>query len=136
MSSAASASELKAATLAIERWIAALNTSLDGALTPLAFTEDAVIERCGVKANRDKVLDTHSGHIEIAAWVARVPEGTVFTRTSDVAAETGDAGETLWTARYRITVEDFEGGGLWRVRLAEDGRLSWINHQPDDLKDS
>ncbi|NOY27611.1 MAG: hypothetical protein GXP62_17235 [Oligoflexia bacterium] len=94
-----------------------------------AFAPDARVERHGWDASRGHVMESFTGHTQIAAWCARSPRNVQF----DLCSTPVRQGETI-AARYSVRVGDYENHGMWRAKLAEDGRLSWL-HQPDDLPD-
>jgi hypothetical protein len=112
---------------ALERWLAAMNAptpmSVEAALSP-----DARIHRYGIFERRDEVVDCFTDPEQHLAWLARSPEGTVFSLLSVEPTQEG------FEARYRIEVEDFVNEGSWTLRLSEDGRIAELHHRADAIE--
>jgi hypothetical protein len=122
-------------TASLARWIDALNHPRDRARLLAAITPDARVERHDALAREAiapapaEVLD---GVAAIARWLGRLQRETIFALVGAPAA--GDDGAT-WTIEYALRVPElaFDNGGLWVVRLADDGRLAHVSHRPFPL---
>ena len=114
----------------IERWVRALNDPQDATLIAAAASEEIEVLRHGTGARRGQVVERFDTTESLLEWVRRSPQGLVFAVSGPVhgPAEHHEA-------RYRVTVEDFEGGGVWRFRADGAGRLTWLEHIPDELAD-
>lgn len=119
----------------IERWLRALNARGAAEDVEAACAPDVVVERYGFAEQRDVLVETLQGRSEVADWFALPAEGTVFAVVGDCMCE--ETGPTpICRVRYRVEVMDFIGGGDWRFRCDELGRLSWLEHRPDELADA
>ncbi len=118
-----------AATLALERWLDALRGF--GASEPVvaAMADDAEVLRFGWDDRRGVLGERFRGHDEIAAWCGRSPREVRF----DLAEPPVPGPDDTWIARYRISLGDFRNHGNWQLRLADDGRIARLEHQPEDL---
>lgn len=110
---------------ALARWLEAVNGRGQLALTEAAVTADVRVERLGFGAQRGELTETFDGPIAVNAWLARTREVVHFELLTLHDSE----------ARYLVRVdgETWRGGGTWRWQLGADGRLAWLQHQPDDL---
>jgi hypothetical protein len=119
-------------TTALARWLEALNARGDQAATRRAVDDEVRIERCGFHATRDQVLEVLNGAVAVNDWLALTRDVVEFRLDGDSRCDAG--GEIA--ARYAVVVEaaNFRGGGEWHLRLANDGRIAWLRHQPDDLE--
>lgn len=113
---------------AFDRWLVALNGRGDLRQTKRACADGALVERCGFFGDRGKVVEQLQGIAAINAWLALTREICVFSL--DGAVSTGDHG---FEARYRIVAGDFVGGGHWMARFDAAGKMTWLQHQPDEL---
>ena len=59
------------------------------------------------------------------------PEGLL----SSNATATQDGGSVA-RVRYQVSAPGFLGGGTWRFRAADDERIAWLEHHPDDIPDA
>jgi len=116
---------------AIARWVAALNARGQVDAVTAAVEPNARVERQGIGALREEVVETIEGVANIGRWMALSPGGTTFTVGG---AETPTAG--LATVRYAIEVAGFHNGGAWAFKLGEAGKIAWLRHQPDSLSDA
>jgi hypothetical protein len=114
---------------AIGRWIDALNLFGDRDALERAVTDNVQIDRYGWEKRRTDLAEVITGLDAAVQWMARSPESVVFSADglSTVSGPTG-------TARYRLEATDFLGTGEWIFRLADDDRIEWIEHRPDDLR--
>lgn len=110
-------------TLALQRWVDALNARIEPEVTRLAVSETARIDRCGFGAEEGQVVQVIEGRPGIDAWLALTRDVCRF-ELREVDAGGG---------RYEITAGDFTGGGRWDLTLDESGRIAWLRHQPDAL---
>jgi hypothetical protein len=110
---------------ALERWLHAVNGRGQLVLTEAAVAEGVRVERLGFGSQRGVLVELFEGPQAVNAWLARTREVVHF----ELAAIACDE------ARYLVRVEgeSWLGGGTWRWQLAADGRLAWLQHQPDDL---
>lgn len=120
--------------VALERWLEALNARGDLAATRRAVDTDVRIERCGFHATRHQLVEVLQGAAAVNDWLTLTRDVVQFQL--DGAPRCSEDGEV--TVRYSVVVEtaDFRGGGEWRLRLTDDGRIAWLHHQPDDLAES
>ncbi len=114
----------------IERWACVLNDPKDATLLATATTDDVVVLRHGVGAQRGQVVERFTTSETLLEWVRRSPEGLVFELIGPVQSQ-----PEHHEVRYRVRIEDFEGGGCWRFRLGPYGGLAWLEHIPDELND-
>lgn len=112
-------------------FIAALNGEGRAAALTRAFAADAKVRRYGYHGTRDEIIEEFCGLAELQAWLDRTPPTIAF----DLCPHTlQGAGQGPWSVRYRLTApDDFVGGGLWIGHLGQDGKLTALEHRPDDL---
>jgi hypothetical protein len=115
---------------AFERWVVALNRYGDLSATTAAVSDDVEVLRHGFGPERGLVVERIQGIDAVVRWLALTRDICRFELVSSTGAASAD-GEV--TARYRITAEEFVGGGEWRAQLAPDGRIRRLQHLPDDL---
>ncbi|HEY0192583.1 MAG TPA: hypothetical protein VGC42_15800 [Kofleriaceae bacterium] len=115
------------ARAAFQRFVAALNRARDPAALHAAVTDDAVVERCapGTRAAPGAVLQTFAGLGAVAPWVELTPAAVTFA----LAGEPHPDGDR-WQIEYALSAGEFHNGGIWRARLAADGRIAELRHQP------
>ena len=118
-----------AAEAALLRWLAALNRPDVVALIGAAVGEEIDIWRHGNYGQRGEIVERFSGLQEVIGWFARCPTGVDFQLAEGPIA----ASDGAWQAHYKLHMTDFEGGGVWRFRLAPDGRIAWLEHMADEL---
>lgn len=87
------------------------------------ISETIVIERFGFDDNRGEVLEELRGIDAAKEWTERSPAGTHF-----------EAKRAAESVRYEVSVVGFRGGGVWRLSVDEAGRITHVEHRPDDLK--
>ena len=114
---------------AMHRWLQAINGRGHAATTALALSEDATVERYGFGQDRGTVMETFVGYAAINAWFALTREICQFQLMQAISSD--ESG--FISCRYQVTAGEFIGGGLWQARLAADGRIAWLSHQPDEL---
>ncbi len=112
---------------AFARFIAALHHPRDAAAVIAAVSEDAQIDRHspGARGAITAIAESFTGHAEVARWLARTPPVVRFSLAGPVVPD-GDQ----WTVEYAIDAGEFHNGGVWRARLAADGRIAFLSHQP------
>lgn len=122
-------------SVAMMRWIAALNARGEAAAVALAVHDEARVERCGVGVHAGVVVEEVIGIANIARWMALCPPGTLF-ETIGAAEATRDADGTGFEVGYRVSVAGFENGGRWRFRVGPHGKIMWLKHVPAALEDT
>jgi len=112
---------------AFARFIAALHHPRDAAVLTAAVTEDARIDRHapGARGAITAIAESFAGASEVARWLARTPP---VVRFSLVGAATRV--DELWLVEYAVDAGEFHNGGVWRARLAPDGRIAFLSHHP------
>ncbi|MEL6182650.1 MAG: hypothetical protein AAFS10_27075 [Myxococcota bacterium] len=117
---------------ALHRWIAALNEP-DNRLPYLieALTPDAEVYRYGVWEEAGQRVDTFCGPSEVADWFARTPVKITFALASSPTPHPERPGAHM--VRFSYHFDDFSHGGRWIFGLADDGRLRWVEHHPEEL---
>lgn len=142
---------------ALQQWLDALNAPANDEAMRAATAPEVHARRHGNDSQRGLVVEWFDGHEAMRTWFQRSPEGMVFSLAGPVEADPGQTPDTAaaraaggpvrlptdgvpleegspqWRVRYRLVVGDFEGGGLWRFSLADDGRIAWLEHVPDEL---
>lgn len=119
---------------ALDLWVVALNGRGEKDLVEAAVDENAQVERFGFRERSGRLAETFVGAKSVAEWMTRTPEGTVFGVEGPVSVSEQD-GVLVGAARYKLEVKYFTGGGHWSFRLAPDGRIAWLAHEPDDVDD-
>lgn len=120
---------------AIRRWAALLNGFGRPDDVAAALSDDALVERYGFGPNRGRLVERIHGPEHVRRWADMSPREARFELTSEVEVEVDDDG-TIGHAGYRITVPLFENFGRWSFRLADDGRIRWLAHVPNDIEES
>lgn len=96
-----------------------------------ALADECVLTHFGNFEERGQVVKRLEGAAAIAAWAGTSPEATTFALASPV---TLDADGETGIVRYLVTASfGFRNHGEWRLRLAPDGRVAAVSHQPDEL---
>ncbi len=109
-------------------WIQALNHQGVG-VEPLC-APDVRVSRYGWDAERDVVVQHLAGTGAVREWLALLRPVCQFSLDGEIVQEAGGQ----LRVRYRIVAtDDFVGGGTWRLQLDDAGRLSTLEHRPDDL---
>lgn len=119
---------------AIRRWVVALNargtrTSVDAAAHP-----DIVVERLGFGSKAGRLVQTFKGAPAVAEWFGLTPAGTFFELAGPVVLDPDKTPEIART-RYQLQSADIVGSGGWAYRIADDGRVIWLEHAPDQIAD-
>jgi hypothetical protein len=113
-------------------WIAALAHPHDRAAL-VAAVDDAIHVERHAWVFRDREpgppAEIFDGVDAVERWLRRLPAGVTFTLVGDPVA-VGDA----WQIEYALAIADFRGGGVWRARLADDGRVRALSHRPFPLR--
>lgn len=112
---------------AFARFIAALHHPRDAAVVNAAVTEDARLDRhvAGARGAITAIAESFTGHVDVARWLARTPPAIRFS-LAGAAAPDGAS----WIIEYAIDADEFHNGGVWRARLAADGRIEFLSHHP------
>ncbi len=110
-----------------DAWLLALNTREPGHLEQAA-APDFDVDVYGVGPTREQRMKSVKGYDGFAQWLGRAPSGTTFSLASAVEAD----GATR-IVHYRVDVLYFNGGGVWKATVGEDGRITHLEHRPDDL---
>lgn len=118
----------------LSEMLLALQRALEGggaaAAVERSFGAHAEVVRYGWGAERDVRIETFVGVEAISEWVERTPAGCRF---EPGAIDAIDADCLGGSARYRLEVAGFRGGGRWTLRLGVDGRIARLGHHPDSL---
>lgn len=123
---------LDAATVALQRWVDALNGFGRPDLVAAAVASDIYVARMGFHDTRGEVVEELRGRAEVSAWLARTAKVVRFELSA--ASVTCGSEPGACSCRYLVIApEDFRGGGTWQARLDGGGRIAWLRHQPDDL---
>ena len=115
---------------ALQRFVDALNRPRDAAALTAAVTDDVRIDR-HAPGDAAPVAESFTGLAEGARWVARTPAVATFSLAGP-AAPGGD--DHTCTVAYAIDAGEFHNGGVWRARLADDGRIAFLSHHPFALR--
>lgn len=118
-----------AAEVALARWLDALNSPHDGDLIAAAVSEQVIIWRHGNFQQRGEIVEHFEGLQQATTWFARCPADVGF----ELSQRTARLPDGAWQARYAVLAEDFRGGGMWRFRLDDEGKIGWLEHVPDEL---
>ncbi|MEO7735431.1 MAG: hypothetical protein ABIY55_31045 [Kofleriaceae bacterium] len=112
---------------AFARFIEALHHPRDAAVRSAAVSEDVQIHRHapGARGAITAIAESFTGSLEVARWLARTPPVVRFALVGAAAPA-----EDLWLVEYAIDAGEFHNGGLWRARLAADGRIAFLSHHP------
>jgi len=103
------------------------------------------VARYGFGAKAGCLVQSIQGISEVADWLGLTPETVQFDIEGSVGFEAEEPGGSLdlpgatdgvATVRYLIQVVGFANGGTWRFRVADDDRILWLEHRPDDLPDA
>ena len=115
------------AQAAFQRFVIALNRSRDPAALRAAVSDDVAIDRHGpgVRDTPGPVVQSFAGFDAVERWVHLTPPVVVFA-----LAGAPDADGDHWKIEYALSAGEFHNGGIWRGRLAGDGRLASLQHQP------
>ena len=118
---------------AFVRFIAALHHPRDAEVLAAAVTETIELHRHvpGERGAITAIAESFTGRAQVAGWLARTPPVVRFSLDGAATAE----GE-LWLVAYAIDAGEFHNGGLWRARLAHDGRIALLSHHPFALRDA
>lgn len=114
---------------AFARFLAALHDPRDVAALAAAVTEDVHLDRHapGARGAITAIAESFTGWMEVAGWLARTPPVVRFSLAGPATRAPAD---DLWIVEYAIDAGEFHNGGLWRARLAADGRLAFLSHHP------
>lgn len=114
---------------AYQRFVDALNHARDEAVLRRAVTDDVRIDRHAPapEGEAGPVAETFEGFAAAAKWVLRTPAVVTFALAGEPRADGAIA--------YALEAEDFKNGGVWRARLADDGRIAFLAHQPFALRE-
>lgn len=130
---------------AIRRWVDALNGRGDRACVEAAVHPEIRVARFGFGKRAGHLVQRLQGTSEVTDWLGLTPvevqfdiEGSVEFEAEEPAGSVDPSGVTKEVAsvRYQIRTDGFANGGTWRFRLADDDRLLWLEHRPDDLPDA
>lgn len=130
---------------AIRRWVDALNGRGDRARVEAAVHSEIRVARFGFGSRAGVLVQRIQGISEVADWLGLTPEAVQFEIEGSVEFEAEEPSGSVdpegvtrdvATARYLIRANGFANGGTWRFRLADDDRLLWLEHRPDDLPDA
>ncbi len=120
---------------AAEAWIQLLATfGGDAAVAARALAPGVVVERYGFGAAAGEVVEVLEGAGRVVRWAGLTNPITEFELTAleiDAAASPPQG-----VGRYAVRVPGFEGGGLFRFDLDDEGRIAHLAHMPDDLDDA
>lgn len=97
------------------------------------FAPEATIDRHagGTAEEAGRLLETFTGHAQIAAWLALLPPGKFsFGLRGAAALQPGDEPDLPRIAYAIYGPDDFENTGVWVARLDDDGRIRWLSHRP------
>ena len=119
---------------AIQRWIDALNVRGERTVLAAAFQADASVARKGFGSKTGQLVEVIEGLENVSEWMGLLPSGITFECVGPVEVAADSEGEVA-LVRYRLSVDDFVGGGSWRFRLGDDGLVGWLEHQPDRIDD-
>lgn len=113
---------------ALLAWLDALNLRESKRVTA-AMSKDVVVRRH--QPGEAALAETLEGRRPVAAWVARTPEGCLFS--VDPLSLQVFAGRVQWQGevRYVVEVEGYSTHGTWKLHLATDGRIDLLEHLPD-----
>jgi hypothetical protein len=116
---------------AFQRFADALNDPRDPARLRAAVTDDIVIDRHRPgERDTQPVLESFAGIAAVEQWLARTPPVVRFSLAGAAwPAADGDAADR-WGIAYAYDAGDFHHGGIWLARLAGDGRIAALSHQP------
>jgi hypothetical protein len=122
----------EAANAAFARFAAALNRARKGEALRAAVTEDVQLDRHapGARGEDAPIAEAFAGIAAVERWFARTPAAVTF-RTVGAAWPDGDG----WAIEYALDAGEFHNGGIWRARLAGDGRIAALSHRPFALAD-
>jgi len=131
---------------AIRRWVDALNGRVDRARVEAAVHPEVRVVRWGFGTNVGQVVQDIQGTSGVAEWFGMTPATVEFDIAGPVeveaepSLESGDStggkeAGSVARAQYQVMAPDFLGGGIWNFRLAEDDRIIWLEHRPDDIPD-
>ena len=113
-----------------QRFVDALNRPRDGAVLSAAVADDVRIDRHGPVGRGAPgpapLVETFTGVAEVARWLARTPPVAAFALAGVAHPDGGD----VWAVEYKIRAGEFRNGGVWRARLAGDGRIAFLSHHP------
>lgn len=122
---------------AFQRFVEALNRAREPHALRAAVIDDIQIDRHAPTARSAlrevgaaPVAESFAGIAEVERWLARTPPAVRFGLTG-AAWPDGDA----WGIEYTIDAGEFHNGGIWRARLAADGRIAFLSHHPFALRD-
>ncbi|HJN73865.1 MAG TPA: hypothetical protein QGF58_08035 [Myxococcota bacterium] len=108
--------------MALEAWIRALVSPSEETVAE-ACAEGVRVYRYRVFEDRGELAETFTGRSELLAWPGRSPPKVAWTIETDDGA----------TARYKLSIEDFENGGLWHYTLDEEGKVLELHHHADAI---
>lgn len=119
---------------AIENWVAALNTQGAEArsLIERAAHPDIEVVRFGFGANKGRVVETIRGYEGVAEWFSLTPDVIEFELDGDIR----ELADGLSEVGYRVLAGDFANGGTWRFRAHADGRVTWLEHRPNEIDEA
>jgi hypothetical protein len=121
---------------ALDRWLAALHGFGDLERVRAAVAGEVQVERFGWDHARGLVVERFQGPAQVAAWCARTPRNVAFAVVDGPLPEEGgppEGPDGVWRARYEVRIGDYRNQGVWRFRLDGQGRMTHLEHQPDDL---
>jgi hypothetical protein len=112
---------------AFARFIAALHHPRDAEVLAAAVSEAIELHRHvpGERGVITAVAESFVGRDQVAGWLARTPPVVRFSLAGPVTGI-----DDLWLVAYAIDAGEFHNGGLWRARLAPDGRIAFLSHHP------
>lgn len=115
--------------VAYQRFVDALNHARDELALRRAVSDDVRIERHAPApaGEAGAIAETFDGFTAAAAWVRRTPAVVTFSLAGAPRAD--------GSIEYALAAEDFANGGVWRARLAADGRIAFLAHQPYALRE-
>lgn len=114
------------------RLVATLNAPSPEGITA-TFGDGASIDRHagGTAEEAGKLLETFTGHEQIARWLALLPPGKFsFALRGEAPLQPGDDPELPRIAYAIYGPDSFENTGTWMARLDESGRIAWLSHRP------
>lgn len=120
--------------VAAARWVDAVNAPQDATRLERACAPEMTVERMGVFDKKGRLAETFEGADAVSEWLGRLPKG-VFFELAGGPQSSPDVGAGVWMIRYlyRIPELHFSNGGSWLFKLTDEGRLSWLRHDPDPL---
>ena len=131
---------------AIRRWVDALNERGARVFVEAAVHPEVRVERYGFGENLGSLMQVIEGTSGVTEWFGLTPKSIQFEivgpvmfeslESSRSAGQEGPQGSddgSISRVRYQVSTVGFANGGTWRFELADDDRIAWLEHRPDDL---